>query len=219
MEALLDLLTCEESSSTQQLSAFLLSNLGGTYAWTGEPYTVAWLLKKTGLTTQNHRNMIRSFDWMDQSLQVSCGKKSLWQSSNLLSTISLPMWTLSYNCISLQEPGTDTWCSKIASSVTKLGKPVFHALVKGLKSKIKNVSRDCLTAIAWIGCEIASTPDNLRYTACEIMLTAVEQFLHPGSELEERLLACLCIYNYASGKGNVHTVKYFRIIDTYKGES
>ncbi|PSS18224.1 E3 ubiquitin-protein like [Actinidia chinensis var. chinensis] len=168
VEALLDLLTCEESSSTQQLSAFLLSNLGGTYAWTGEPYTVAWLLKKTGLTTQNHRNMIRSFDWMDQSLQ---------------------------------EPGTDTWCSKIASSVTKLGKPVFHALVKGLKSKIKNVSRDCLTAIAWIGCEIASTPDNLRYTACEIMLTAVEQFLHPGSELEERLLACLCIYNYASGKG------------------
>ncbi|GFY85092.1 transducin/WD40 repeat-like superfamily protein [Actinidia rufa] len=168
VEALLDLLTCEESSSTQQLSAFLLSNLGGTYAWTGEPYTVAWLLKKTGLTTQNHRNMIRSFDWMDQSLQ---------------------------------EPGTDTWCSKIASSVTKLGKPVFHALMKGLKSKIKNVSRDCLTAIAWIGCEIASTPDNLRYNACEIMLTAVEQFLHPGSELEERLLACLCIYNYASGKG------------------
>ncbi|KAL6989960.1 hypothetical protein U1Q18_015712 [Sarracenia purpurea var. burkii] len=169
VEAILESLTCEQNSSMQQLSAFLLSNLGGTYSWTGEPYTVAWLLKKTGLTTQHHRNMIRDFNWLDDSLQDS---------------------------------GTDTWCNKIARSVTKIGKPVFHALEKGLKSNIKKVSRDCLTTAAWIACEIERTPDNLRYAACEILLTAVEQFLHPGLELEERLLACLCIYKYASGKGN-----------------
>lgn len=76
MEALLEPLTSDGHSATQQLSAFLLSNLGGTYAWTGEPYTVAWLLKKTGLTTQHHRNMIRNFNWLDQTLQVSGDKKN-----------------------------------------------------------------------------------------------------------------------------------------------
>ncbi|KAI8004081.1 putative E3 ubiquitin-protein ligase LIN-1 [Camellia lanceoleosa] len=168
VETLLRSLTCEEDSAMQQLSAFLLSNLGGTYSWTGEPYTVAWLLKKTGLTSPHYRNMIRNFNWLDKSLQDS---------------------------------GIDTWCSKITRSVTKIGEPVFHALEKGLKSRIKKVSRDCLTATAWIGCEIARIPDDLRCTASEILLSEVEQFLHPGFELEDRLLACLCIYNYASGKG------------------
>ncbi|XP_058212483.1 putative E3 ubiquitin-protein ligase LIN isoform X2 [Rhododendron vialii] len=168
VEALAEPLTSVENSATQQLSTFLLSNLGGTYAWTGEPYTVAWLLKKTGLATQHHRNMIRNFNWLDPTLQDSA---------------------------------TDTWCEKIARSVTKTGEPVFHALKTGLNSEIKKVSRECLTIIAWVGCGIARTQDNLRHTACEILLTAVEQFLHPGLELEERLLACLCIYNYASGKG------------------
>lgn len=46
------------------------------------------------------------------------------------------------------------------------------------------------------------SPENVKFTACEILLSGVEQFLHPGMELEERVLACLCIYNYASGKGN-----------------
>ncbi|XP_059632741.1 putative E3 ubiquitin-protein ligase LIN-1 isoform X2 [Cornus florida] len=168
MEVLLESVTCEENSADQQLSAFILSNLGGTYAWTGEPYTVAWLLKKAGLTSLQHRNMIRNFDWLDQSLQ---------------------------------DAATDTWCSKVARRIIRSGNPVFHVLEKGLKSKIKMVSRDCLTAIAWLGCEIATSPDNVRYSACEILLSTVEQFLHPGLELEDRLLACLCIYNYASGKG------------------
>lgn len=75
MEALVEPLTSVENSATQQLSTFLLSNLGGTYAWTGEPYTVAWLLKKTGLATQDHRNMIRNFNWLDPTLQVSGDKK------------------------------------------------------------------------------------------------------------------------------------------------
>lgn len=70
MEVLLESLASEGSPSTKALSAFILSNLGGTYAWTGEPYTVAWLLKKTGLTSSRHRNMIRNFDWSDPSLQV-----------------------------------------------------------------------------------------------------------------------------------------------------
>lgn len=168
MEVLLESMVCEENSATQILSAFILSNLGGTYSWTGEPYTVAWLVKKAGLTSLYHRNMIRNFDWLDQSLQ---------------------------------DTGTDTWCSKIGRSIIKGGIPLFHALEKGLKSKVRRVSRDCLTAIAWLGYEIATSPNELRYSACEILLSGIEQFLHPGLDLEERLLACLCIYNYASGKG------------------
>ncbi|KAF8387859.1 hypothetical protein HHK36_026521 [Tetracentron sinense] len=167
MEVLLESVASEESSAPQRLSAFILSNLGGTFAWTGEPYTAAWLVKKTGLTSLYHKNMIRNIDWLDQSLQ---------------------------------EAGTDAWCSKIARSIIKIGHPVFHALEKGLRSKIKSVSRDCLTSIAWLGCEIATmSPSNLRESACEILLSGIEQFLHPGQELEERLLACLCLYNYVSG--------------------
>lgn len=71
MEVLLESLTCEENPATQKLSAFILSNLGGTYAWTGEPYTIAWLVKKAGLISLHHKNMIRSVDWSDESLQVT----------------------------------------------------------------------------------------------------------------------------------------------------
>lgn len=83
----------------------------------------------------------------------------------------------------------------------KFGNPVFQALEKGLKSRTKRVARECLTTIAWLGCEIVKSQDDLRYSACEILLGTIEQYVHPGLELEERLLACLCIYNYASGRG------------------
>ncbi|KAF7837811.1 putative E3 ubiquitin-protein ligase LIN-1 [Senna tora] len=157
-----------QESSEQILSASILSNLAGTYAWTGESYTSAWLLKKTGLTSPYRQNMIRNFNWLDQCLQDS---------------------------------STDLWCSKIARYIISIGDSIFHALDRGLRSKIKKLSRDCLVAIAWLGCHISKSPDSLRYFACEILLGGIEQFLHPGMELEERLLACLCIYNYTSGKG------------------
>lgn len=101
----------------------------------------------------------------------------------------------------MQDSSIDIWCSKIAKHFVSIGDSIFHALERGLRSKIKKLSRDCLVAIAWLGCHISKSPDNLRYSACEILLSGVEQFLHPGMELEERLLACLCIYNYTSGKG------------------
>ena len=85
MQVLLKYLASEESSDTQLLSAFILSNLGGTYAWTGEPYTVAWLVKKAGLTSSYHRNMIRNFNWLDKSLQVSYKDKFIGFYSNKIS--------------------------------------------------------------------------------------------------------------------------------------
>lgn len=112
------------------------------------------------------------------------------------------------NCMELQDAFTDSWCSRISRSIINIGNTIFHALEKGLKSKIRIVSRACLITIAWLGCEITKSPDNIRYSACEILLSGIEKFVHPGLELEDRLLACLCIYNYASGKGNAHTVKY-----------
>lgn len=101
----------------------------------------------------------------------------------------------------MQDAGIDTWSSKIARHIIRFGKPVFHALEKGLQSKSKRIAQECLTTIAWLGCEIVKTPNDLRYSACEILLGSIEQYVHPGLELEERLLACLCIYNYASGRG------------------
>ncbi|KAL1320911.1 putative E3 ubiquitin-protein ligase LIN-1 isoform X2 [Arachis ipaensis] len=166
VKVLLRALVSQESSA-QILSASILSNLAGTYAWTGEPYTAAWLLRKTGLNSPYHHNMIRNFNWLDQSLQ---------------------------------DTGTDLWCSKIAKSMLSVGDSIFHALESGLRSKMKMVSRDCLVAISWLGCQISKSSDSLRYSASEIILSGIEQFLHPGMELEERLLACLCIYNYATGK-------------------
>lgn len=104
--------------------------------------------------------------------------------------------------IAIQDSETDSWCGKITRSIIKIGNPVFRALETGLKSETKRVSRDSLTAITWLGCEIAKSAHTQRYVACEILLGGLEQFLHPGVDLEERLLACFSIYNYASGKGN-----------------
>uniref|UniRef100_A0A7N0T2H4 E3 ubiquitin-protein ligase LIN-1 n=1 Tax=Kalanchoe fedtschenkoi TaxID=63787 RepID=A0A7N0T2H4_KALFE len=94
----------------------------------------------------------------------------------------------------------DTWSSKMAQNLMKVGNSILKVLEKGLKSSIKKVSKDCLTTVAWIGCEIAKHP-NIRLADNAILLTGVEKFLHPGFDLDERLLACLSIYKYASVKG------------------
>ncbi|KAL1548460.1 putative E3 ubiquitin-protein ligase LIN-1 isoform X1 [Salvia divinorum] len=167
-EALFEALYREESPQTQALSSFILANLGGTFSWTGEAYTMAWLVRKTGLNLSQHKNLIKTYDFLDQSLQ---------------------------------DGGVDSWCSKIAQRLLQLGTRVFEALDKGLKSKIRRVARESLVATAWLGLELMKGQDELRHAACEILLHSIEQFVHPGFELEERLVACLCIYNYTSGRG------------------
>lgn len=174
VQILLRTLTSEESSE-HILSASILSNLAGTYAWTGESYTAAWLLRKTGLTSPYHQNIIRNFNWLDQSLQ---------------------------------DTSIDVWCSKISKCIISVGDSIFHTLERGLRSKIKRVSRDCLIAISWLGCQISKNPDSLSNSASEIVLRGIEQFLHPGMELDERLLACMCMYNYASGKGKQKLMQF-----------
>ncbi|KAJ0979798.1 hypothetical protein J5N97_015272 [Dioscorea zingiberensis] len=166
---LLKAVASEENSSAQALSASILSNIGGTYAWTGEAYTAAWLVRKAGLTSINQRNMIRSVDWFDPCLQ---------------------------------DNELDAWTGKVARGVIKIGNSVFSTLAKGIESKTRSVSHDCLITIAWLGSEMAiNGPSNIRYSACEILLSKVAHFLHPGLELDERVLACLCVYNYTFGKG------------------
>lgn len=70
IKTLLESLTCEGNPDAQQLAAYILSNLGGTYAWSGESYTIAWLVKKTGLNSMLHKNMVKNIDWLDDTLQV-----------------------------------------------------------------------------------------------------------------------------------------------------
>ncbi|XP_072996839.1 putative E3 ubiquitin-protein ligase LIN-1 isoform X2 [Typha latifolia] len=169
IEVLLESVASEENCSIQALGAFILSNLGGTYSWMGESYTAAFLVKKTGLTSISHRNMIRNVEWLDPCLQDS---------------------------------ETNKWSSKTARRIIKIGSPVFHALVKGIQSKNKSVSRDCLICIAWLGNEMAVMGLNsLRHSAAEILLSDIARFLHPGSQLDERILACLCVYNFTCGRG------------------
>ncbi|KAK3138987.1 hypothetical protein QOZ80_5AG0376180 [Eleusine coracana subsp. coracana] len=169
MEILLDSLSSQENSRVQALAASFLSNLGGTYSWSGESYTAAWLAKKAGLTSTSHRNTMRNIDWLD-----SC----------------------------LQDTEISSWSSKSARAVIKIGLPVISALAKGLQSKVKGTSHDCLVCVSWLGSELAALgEDDIRYSACEILLHDIARHLHPGYELDERVLACMCLYNYTSGKG------------------
>ncbi|KAL6619380.1 hypothetical protein ACP70R_034519 [Stipagrostis hirtigluma subsp. patula] len=169
MEVLLGSLSCQENSRVQALSASSLSSLGGTYSWSGESYTSAWLAKKAGLTSTAHRNTIRNIDWLD-----SC----------------------------LQDTEITTWSSQSARAIIKIGVPVISALAKGMQSKVKGTSHDCLVCAAWLGSELAALGENdIRYSACEILLHHIARHLHPGFELEERVLACMCLYNYTTGKG------------------
>lgn len=104
--------------------------------------------------------------------------------------------------LGLQDAGIEAWCSKLAKRFMKFGTSVFEGLGKGLGSKSKRISRDCLTALTWLGGEVAKSSEDLQHYACEVLLSKIEQHVHPGVELEERLLACLCIYNYTLGRGN-----------------
>ncbi|RLM99524.1 hypothetical protein C2845_PM06G24080 [Panicum miliaceum] len=91
---------------------------------------------------------------------------------------------------------------KSARAIIKIGIPFIRALAKGMQSKVKGTSHDCLVCTAWLGSELAALGDiAIRYSACEILLHDIASHLHPGLELDERVLACMCLYNYTSGKG------------------
>ncbi|KAG0495416.1 hypothetical protein HPP92_000107 [Vanilla planifolia] len=166
--ALIEAVVRGDDHSMQSFSSFLLSNLGGTFSWTGESYTAAWLLKKAGLTSACHRNMVRDIDWLDPCLQGSEASAS----------------------------------SRMASKVViEHGRPVFCALAMGIQSQTRSVQRDCLIACAWLASEMSVRSSRLRNSACEILLDKVASFLHPGTQFDERVLACLTVYNYTSGKG------------------
>ncbi|GKC68233.1 transducin/WD40 repeat-like superfamily protein, partial [Tanacetum coccineum] len=81
IKTLLESLTCEENPDAQQLAAFILSNLGGTYAWSGESYTIAWLVKKTGLNSMLHKNIVKNIDWLDDTLQQAYEHVGMWNRS------------------------------------------------------------------------------------------------------------------------------------------
>jgi hypothetical protein len=70
ISVLLDAVSSEENCGTQALAAHIISNLAGTHSWGGESYTAAWLLKKVGLVSTIHRNMVRNVNWLDPCLQV-----------------------------------------------------------------------------------------------------------------------------------------------------
>ncbi|CAD6272781.1 unnamed protein product [Miscanthus lutarioriparius] len=102
----------------------------------------------------------------------------------------------------LMDTEISTWSNKSARAIIKIGVPFISALAKGMQSKVKGTSQDCLICSAWLGSELAALGENaIRYFVCEILLHDIASHLHPGNELGERVLACMCLYNYTSGKG------------------
>lgn len=102
----------------------------------------------------------------------------------------------------MQDTEISSWSNKFARAIIGIGVPFISALAKGLQSKVKGTSHDCLVCAAWLASELASLGENdIRYYACEILLLDIVHHLHPGCELDERVLACMCVYNYTSGKG------------------
>eukprot|EP01018_Ginkgo_biloba_P036434 Gb_40746 [translate_table: standard] len=170
LEVILAALSSEESINAQISSASVLSNLGGHFTCTGEPSTVAWLLKKAGLSSTYCKLVTGDMGSLNQSLQ--------------------------------EEDDTGSWSTKIAKTVMISGRPVFETLKRGLQSKVSEVARNCLIAVAWLGCELTAIHRNrLRHVACDIILPEIIGFMQPGREIEERVLASLSLYNYTAGPG------------------
>lgn len=107
----------------------------------------------------------------------------------------------------MQDTEIGPWSSKSARTIIRTGVPVLRALAKGIQSKAKGTSHDCLVCAAWLGSELAALGENnMRYSACEILLHDIARHLHPGFELDERLLACMSLYTYTSGKGKEDSI-------------
>ncbi|PKU65998.1 Putative E3 ubiquitin-protein ligase LIN-1 [Dendrobium catenatum] len=104
----------------------------------------------------------------------------------------------------LKDPEMCSWSRKAARVLIKSGISVFCAVAKGIHSERQSVQRDCLITTAWLGSEMALIRSrSLKYSACEILLDEIAAFLHPGTLLDERVLACLSVYNYTFGKVNI----------------
>nr|GEX76294.1 hypothetical protein [Tanacetum cinerariifolium] len=198
IKTLLESLTCEENPDAQQLSAFILSNLGGTYAWSGESYTIA--SSSTSLLHQlNEQGGIDIICVLLLAIQQTQPEYKVLAASLLLQLDVLEesvdnilnrevaIKTLLESLTCEENPDAQQLAAFILSvKKTGLNSMLHKNIVKnidwlddtlqGLKSKNKRVSRYCLTTIAWIGCEIVKGPDDLRCLACDILLSTIEQY-------------------------------------------
>lgn len=71
VEVLLAALSCEDSTSAQTSSSKVLASLGGRFSYTGEPATVAWLIKKAGLSPANQKYISGDLGRLDHCMQVT----------------------------------------------------------------------------------------------------------------------------------------------------
>lgn len=68
---LLAALSCEDSTSAQTSSSKVLASLGGHFSYTREPATVAWLIKKAGLSPANQKYISGDLGRLDHCMQVT----------------------------------------------------------------------------------------------------------------------------------------------------
>ncbi|KAL3693885.1 hypothetical protein R1sor_007536 [Riccia sorocarpa] len=95
-----------------------------------------------------------------------------------------------------EEKAADEWDKRMAVAVLGNGKSLIDAVGTVLPSKSSKIARLCLVTAAWITCALRNMPESgLQVCARNCFLPSLVAILQPGREMEEKVLACLCLFN------------------------
>ncbi|KAL2634268.1 hypothetical protein R1flu_005747 [Riccia fluitans] len=95
-----------------------------------------------------------------------------------------------------EEMAADEWDKRMAIAVLGNGKSLIDAVGTVLPSKSSKIARLCLVTAAWITCALRNMPESgLQVCARNCFLPSLVAILQPGRDMEEKVLACLCLFN------------------------
>ncbi|KAH9320860.1 hypothetical protein KI387_015499 [Taxus chinensis] len=180
VEVLLAALSCKESISAQISSAAVLSSLAGRFTYIGEPSTVAWLVKKAGLSWAKQKYISGDLDCLDHGMQEEDTDAVCW-SNKIAKKIMLS-----------GTPVFEALKKGLKSNVSEIARDCLIT-VAWLGYELSTMQRN-----------------RLRPIARDIILPEIVTFMQPGIELEERVLASLSLYNYTAGSGMQQLLKFSR---------
>ncbi|BFI30157.1 hypothetical protein MPTK2_3g09570 [Marchantia polymorpha subsp. ruderalis] len=180
LEALVAALNCEENSKVQLEAAKALASLSGRFSNTGKPMTEASLLKFAGVNEDAHsKSTENGHSNMDHSLDE-------------------------------EEKAADDWDKRMAVAVLGSGRPLIEALGTVLPSKSSKMARLCVVTAAWLTCALRSMPESgLQVYARNCFLPSLVAILQPGRDVEEKVLACLSLYNLTDDSVGVQQLTIF----------
>lgn len=101
-----------------------------------------------------------------------------------------------------EEKAADDWDKRMAVAVLGSGRPLIEALGTVLPSKSSKMARLCVVTAAWLTCALRSMPESgLQVYARNCFLPSLVAILQPGRDVEEKVLACLSLYNLTDDSG------------------